>query len=295
MRYHVHIPLVDDLQPCISYRQAEAGDLFLGAFLPNDQGRTLIGYVCATSSPEPTLTHESMSKHVPSSASVCIHSVCVSDDHRRKGIALGLLREYIARLEKAHQEGSPYERILLIVHEELRPLYEKAGFEFVGKSPVVHGPRPWYEMKRVLSGPAPTAQPVIESSLLTDIVPRADLAALFQQSLNSRDRPTAKLLSSFSAGVRDLTDDSPEPHNKFDLLCPKPECGSVILKKSVATLADRDSVLLEPAEKQESPSWFPLLPEPGSSTQWWRITPNPMAFENIGFSRPVGGQRKFLM
>jgi hypothetical protein len=32
------------------------------------------------------------------------------------------------------------------------------------------------------------------------------------------------------------------------------------------------------------------LPEPPGTTQWWLITPSPMAFENIGFSRPVASQ-----
>jgi hypothetical protein len=30
-----------------------------------------------------------------------------------------------------------------------------------------------------------------------------------------------------------------------------------------------------------------LLPTTPATTQWWLITPSPMAFENIGFSRPV--------
>lgn len=37
--------------------------------------------------------------------------------------------------------------VRLIAHEELVPLYQKAGFELVGLSEVSHGARPWYEMK----------------------------------------------------------------------------------------------------------------------------------------------------
>ncbi|EIN05525.1 Mss4-like protein, partial [Punctularia strigosozonata HHB-11173 SS5] len=33
------------------------------------------------------------------------------------------------------------------------------------------------------------------------------------------------------------------------------------------------------------------LPPAGSTTQWWLVTPSPMAFENIGFSRPVGSSK----
>lgn len=42
--------------------------------------------------------------------------------------------------------------MLLITHEELRTLYEKAGFVWLGKSAVVHGAKPWYEMRRDLAG-----------------------------------------------------------------------------------------------------------------------------------------------
>jgi hypothetical protein len=32
------------------------------------------------------------------------------------------------------------------------------------------------------------------------------------------------------------------------------------------------------------------LPPPPETTHWWLITPSPMQFENIGFSRPVHAQ-----
>ena len=34
------------------------------------------------------------------------------------------------------------------------------------------------------------------------------------------------------------------------------------------------------------PSLDPL-PAPPATVQWWLVTPSPMEFENIGFSRPV--------
>lgn len=236
-----------------------------------------------------------MSTHVPSSSSVCIHSVCVSPDHRHKGIALGLLREYISRLEVAQIHGAPYQRILLITHEELRPLYEKAGFEFIGESAVVHGPRPWYEMRKVV---APVVKR-IEPPLLSDFLSRVDLDTLLQQSFRSGDRPAPKLLSAFTAGgVQEVavegSSEEGAQSNKFDLLCPRDGCGSTILKKGVATLVESESILLEPPEKQQVTPYLPALPEPSTSTHWWRITPNPMAFENIGFSRPVGDLRKLF-
>ncbi|EED77694.1 predicted protein, partial [Postia placenta Mad-698-R] len=124
----------------------KAPELFLGAYLPDERGRKLVGYVCATTSRSPSLTHKSMSTHEPG-PSVCIHSVCVAPDHRRKGVGLALLKEYLSRLEtQPDRLGYQLERVLLITHEDLRSLYEKAGFEWVGESAVVHGSRPWFEM-----------------------------------------------------------------------------------------------------------------------------------------------------
>lgn len=99
-----------------------------------------------------------MAEHVPGSSSVCLHSVCVSPKHRRQGVALSLLRAYVSRLKDARRENAPYRRVLLIAHEELIPLYVKAGFELVGLSSVVHGSRPWYEMRMFLAPVTPSAR-----------------------------------------------------------------------------------------------------------------------------------------
>ncbi|GBE84288.1 acyl-CoA N-acyltransferase [Sparassis latifolia] len=251
------------------YRQAQAPDLFLGAYLSKEGGRTLIGYVCSTLSPSTSLTHDSMSTHVPGAASVCLHSVCVRPGHRRKGIALGLLKEYTARL--ACTPG--YERVLLIAHEELLGLYEQAGFQLVGRSAVVHGSRPWFEMQTLLT-PAPPQEP-------QQVIPVGLWEAL--QSSSTRARLRARLLTAFPGGVQDVADAS---ENKFDLLCPREGCGSVILKSGVASLVERESLRLEPPENPPH-SALPPLAAPPNLMHWWRVTPNAMAFENIGFSRAV--------
>ncbi|KAK7052324.1 acyl-CoA N-acyltransferase [Favolaschia claudopus] len=255
-------------------RQSVAGDLFLGAYI-NDQ---LVGYVCSTLSPDTSLTHESMSKHVPGSSSVCIHSICVSSAHQGQGIGLKLMREYISRLQKAYEEKSvPYERVLLITHENLRAFYEKAGFEWVGPSHVVHGAKPWYEMRIVLgSSSVQTRQP--------ESIPPGVFEALQQSS--SRN-PTPKPFSSFPGGITEVTStESDAVVNKFDLLCPRSACGSIILKSGVAKFVEAESVRLEPADLPSNPL-LPALPQPPARAQWWLVTPSAMEFENIGFSRPV--------
>lgn len=220
-----------------------------------------------------------MSLHEPSGTSVCIHAVCVTPEYRRRGIALGLLQEYITSLERARQQGAHLERVLLITHDDMRSLYEQAGFEWLGQSKVVHGPRPWFEMRKVLSSSsdAPQAQ----------ALPSGIWEAL-QRATNSRAVPVAQLLSSFPRGVDDLAEpvvNASSLTNKHDLLCPRQGCGSIILKNKVATLIERESVTLEP-ENAQSPL-LPPLPTPPTPTHWWRVTPNAMAFENIGFSHSI--------
>ncbi|EMD31728.1 hypothetical protein CERSUDRAFT_119589 [Gelatoporia subvermispora B] len=64
----------------------------------------------------------------------------------------------------AAHEGAGYERIFLIAYKKLRRLYEKAGFERVGLSPLAHVSRPWTQMRRTLASqslapPPPAAAP----------------------------------------------------------------------------------------------------------------------------------------
>ncbi|KAF9163817.1 hypothetical protein DFQ26_002112 [Actinomortierella ambigua] len=140
----------------------------------------LIGYIVSTQASGETLTHHSMSHHDPAGDSVCIHSVCIARAFQRRGYALRMLDAYLAYLEKKkdllcpvgastgagvdehnpldgghkqqqqeqqHDQRNSLKRVLLIAHDELVPLYQRAGFQWVGKSEVSHGPDPWYEMK----------------------------------------------------------------------------------------------------------------------------------------------------
>ncbi|KAI0795045.1 Mss4-like protein [Abortiporus biennis] len=292
------------------YRQSQAPDLFLGAFLQEGESeRKLIGYTCSTLSSSETLTHSSMSTHIPDSKSICIHSVCVHPSYRRQGVALNLLKAYIDRLQATKSEdgteGWKYDRVLLISHEELVNLYLQAGFEYVGKSAVIHGSKPWFELRKVLHEVKPRPQPGPSQPIkLTDIkgkeltsiaesLPPGLLEALQHSTSPSRQRPVAKLLASFSEGISEVlaTDNKDgKVYNKVDLLCPRQGCGSVILKNNVAELVERESFELEPPAEQAQNPHLPPLPASPALTKWWKITPNVMAFENVGFSKPVGGQ-----
>ena len=183
-----------------------------------------------------------MSEHVPGGNSVCIHSVCVSGDHRRKGIASALIKEYIARLERENDADSSwrYRRLLLITHDRLRSFYESVGFEWLGKSDVVHGSEPWYEMRRDLhwhSGTDSESSPSQNQQL-----PPGILDAL-QRSQNVVR--LSRLLSDFQNGIADLINTDGREGvlvNKFDLLCPKANCGSIILKSGVAKWVEQSSI-----------------------------------------------------
>lgn len=239
----VHIlPSEENDEPMgFSYRQANAPDLFLGAYQLDGSSRTLVGYVCATQSPESSLTHESMSQHVPGSATICIHSVCVAASQRNKGLGLAMLEEYIKRAEQARATGAQtWERIVLIAHQELIPFYEKAGFKNLGKSSVVHGPYPYFEMRRVLRASASASEHPEEMVQGAQQIPAGVYEALQRRRA---DAPSSRMIYDFVNGVMDVIDSTSDgaSFNKFDLLCPRAGCGSIILNKGVAKWVERES------------------------------------------------------
>lgn len=232
-------------------RQEAASSLFLGAFIPSSSPRDkrlIIGYVCATRSALPSLTQESMKMHDTEGPSVCIHAVVVASQYKRRGIALALLKEFVTRLGS----DSLTKRALLICHDDVRPFYEKAGFEYVGHSAVVHGVLPWHEMRIVFDNlpnyarrqdsrnSAPSSSVDTASAPASGSLPPGLLEAL-QQSGSSRNRPSARLLSSFTGGIHDAIDESEAGKaNKYHLLCPRAGCGSVILKAGVGRFLERE-------------------------------------------------------
>jgi len=199
--------------------------------------------------------------------------------YQRKGIGLALLKEYVKRLQAAASAGTAtYERVLLIAHVDLIPFYEKAGFELIGKSDVVHGPRPWFELRIDLPHPHPS-QPSASQ------LPPGVLEALSRRSGNPSG---SKLLSEMDDLLHDVLEaDEKQPGrmvNKLALLCPREQCGSLILNSGVASWVERATIQLDPENQLPNPLLLPLPPQPETSN-WWLITPNAMVFENIGFTR----------
>ncbi|GAB1521212.1 hypothetical protein RhiTH_004303 [Rhizoctonia solani] len=253
----------------LKYRQSVAPNFFLGAYLPNP--RTLIGFIVSTLSPSPTLTHHSMEVHEPEPkpSSVCIHSVCVASTYHRRGIALKLLQEYLERMEKILDVA----RVLLICKAPLKPLYTRAGFAEVGPSAVVHGQDPWFEMRKDFNRDQP---------------PQATILAALQ-SQSTRPKSGQRAYASFEDPFINLTyEDQSVRYNTFKLTCPRSQCGSLILLRGVGvwTPAQRTTIYPEIFDSPQSDFPVPLPEEP---TGWWLVKPSPMQFENIGFSRAVGG------
>ncbi|KAF9511632.1 hypothetical protein BS47DRAFT_1330774 [Hydnum rufescens UP504] len=209
--------------------------------------------------------------HVPGGSSVCIHAVATAPQFQRRGIALSLLKEYLTRLER---DGT-VERVLLICHEDLVSLYEKAGFELVGRSSVVHGAREWFEMRRILRSSTQASVPSIPQNVLA--------AAL---SVRPNAHPRATLLPSV-AGVNELVIEADGDRiNKYPIVCVQDGCGGLILQAKTARLRQAPSVQLEPP-MHPPPAKLPPLPPLGESASWWLVSPSPMIFDNIAFSRPL--------
>ena len=96
-------------------RLAEANLYFRGAW---DDGGGLVGYICGTLSHSKTLTEESMSVHEPDGTTLCIHSVVVAPQYRRKGLGAQMVRDYVAHVRSASPHVGP---ILLMCKVAIRP------------------------------------------------------------------------------------------------------------------------------------------------------------------------------
>jgi predicted GNAT family N-acyltransferase len=108
----------------------------------NSDNNDIVGFVCTTLTTADLVTDESMSTHEPNGKTVCLHSVCVSPDYRKQGIATRLMTTWIEQLRQLKK----YNRIALMSRPQLVDLYSSVGFKNVGVSEVVHGPEPWIDM-----------------------------------------------------------------------------------------------------------------------------------------------------
>ncbi|KAJ2459999.1 hypothetical protein GGF42_001118 [Coemansia sp. RSA 2424] len=126
------------------YRYAHARHLFLGAF--DTKTSHLVGYIMATQAAAPLVTHKSMGEHDPQGTTACVHSVCVGPQWQRKGVATKLLEKYIEMVREYNREAAfRIARLAMMAREDLVPLYQRAGYQCVGPSQVVHGSEQWFD------------------------------------------------------------------------------------------------------------------------------------------------------
>ncbi|DBA00395.1 TPA: hypothetical protein N0F65_012926 [Lagenidium giganteum] len=128
----------------IRFRQQRAPEFFYAAYTsPAAAPSELVGFVNATLTAAAELHHDTMSDHDPNGRSLCIHSVVIDPAHRRKGLAIQMLKRYV---DIVCEEQLQVARILLIAKAYLISFYVKCGFAVTRLSPVAHGQDPWFEM-----------------------------------------------------------------------------------------------------------------------------------------------------
>ena len=130
----------------IRFRQAFASPYFYGAFSIADG--SLIGFVNSTRCG--TFEEESMSLHDPTGAILAIHSVCVDEKHRRRGIARSMLKQYATKITimQKNNNNNAITQFVLIAKKHLVPFYESCSFVCDGLSAIVHGAELWYDLHR---------------------------------------------------------------------------------------------------------------------------------------------------
>lgn len=136
----------------LAFRIEHAAGLFLVAVQAAAGplgGDELVGFVCGTATCADHLTQESMGRHEPEGALLCIHSVCVATGARRRRVATRLLHAYLAYVR---QTSPQLAEARLLCKEALVPLYAGVGFVMVGLSSVEHGQDAWLEMRLPLGG-----------------------------------------------------------------------------------------------------------------------------------------------
>ena len=210
-----------------AYRQSVAPSLFLGAYESHSGEKRLIGFICSTLSKLESLTHESMETHDPEGKTICIHSVCVDPAYQGRKVGSALLKEYIRQWT-----DGPYDGISLISHEELIEFYVAAGLKLIGKSEVVHGSKPWFELQYPL-----------QSRIPDTATQRRIMKALQEQNNRSGVHPSDKKPASyFPGGISELADE--QGLNKLRLCCSRVGCRSIILVEGAATLAEHSNIMV---------------------------------------------------
>lgn len=139
----------EQLERRIGYASQSGPELFTVARNIEDNKEEVVAFLCTTLTRADLVTDESMGVHEPTGKTICLHSVCVSPNYRKQGIATKLLTKWIEQIKQINaqqqEDNKKYTRIALMSRPKLIGLYESVGFKNVGVSKVVHGPEPWID------------------------------------------------------------------------------------------------------------------------------------------------------
>jgi predicted PhzF superfamily epimerase YddE/YHI9/ribosomal protein S18 acetylase RimI-like enzyme len=135
----------------LQYRQHQAAPYFRCAVLEREAEEEIVGYICSTRCRE--FNHESIVSHDTSGPLLAIHSVVVSQTYRSQGIAVAMMKDYIAAIAEMNNGragGGIIDKLVLIAKTNLLGFYVQCGFIVTGVSSIVHGQDLWYGCELVL-------------------------------------------------------------------------------------------------------------------------------------------------
>ena len=171
----------------LQYRQHHAAPYFRCAYLMesvddmgthhvDDEDQEMIGFICATRCHD--FVHESMSTHHSEGPLLAIHSVVVTEEYRRQGVATAMLKDYIEAMRNMPEDG--VQKLVLLAKRPLLSFYVDCGFSVIQRSTIVHGEDPWYDLELDLSSHKSTGCPysVVDSFANVDVPGSGNPAAV---------------------------------------------------------------------------------------------------------------------
>ena len=170
----------------LQYRQHHAAPYFRCALigvegdcnraLLDDEDREVIGFICATRCHE--FTYESMSTHHSEGPLLAIHSVVVTEEYRRMGIATLMLKDYVEQMRSIPDDG--VQKLVLMSKKNLLSFYVDCGFSVLKPSSISHGEDQWYELELDLSANKSTGSPysVVDAFANVDVPGSGNPAAV---------------------------------------------------------------------------------------------------------------------
>lgn len=152
--------------------------------------------------------------HKEHGRTVAVHSLAVLPGYQGKGLGRTLMKSYIQRIESA----CIADRIVLISHDHLVPMYEKLGFASKGPSKATIGGGGWTDMVSPFAA-------LGYKSLITSPGPGAQEPASMRR-VSYLDRETGLEGVGADAGEREI---SPSTHTGLIQNLTSKACGTIVL------------------------------------------------------------------